>query len=394
MSWSFEFSLATFLIIIIISQAISIKTRSRISLQFILGVICIFGSAAGLFPIDFIEKAKMKDIGMIMYNMLIISSGTTLDFKRLKIQWKAIALCCIGVIVVTLAVGLGLSSFIGKDLAIVSPGPVVGGGAASAIASNSLSRLQSGLAAYPWLLFMVQGFFGLPLFAWAVRKEAHNILKKFGTENIEHNNSSEIKSFQTPKVSYKRIPRKYKTAAYYLGSLMIVSVFNRWLYDAFLVKTGIGINVTALLLGIFLGQLHIMERDPLQKSGSMEFLMLGLMALMGDVILKTPLKVILSLIPAVIIVFSVSSIVLIIIGTITARVFKFSIYKGISIALSSLVGFPLVVGIVKESVLKVTQNSKEAALLESTLMPSIVASSILVTNAISILLASFLTILH
>ena len=393
MSWSFEFSLMIFLLIIFISQTISVKTRSRISLQFVLGIICILGFALGLFPPDFIEKSKMKDVGFIAFNVLVVHSGTMLDFKKLKMQWKAITLCCSAILAVTAVVGFGLSPFIGKELALISPGPIVGGGAACAIASNSLFKIRPGLAAYPWLLFMVQGFFGFPLCAWAMRKEMRRILAESRMGCAARDHGREPPPLLDPKGFCERVPEEYKTTAYYLGLLMIVSVFNRWLYTAFLARTGIGMNVTALLFGIVLGQLKIIDRNPLQKSDSMGFLMLGLMALMGNALAKMSLAAILSLIPVILLVFSVSFIILVTTGVVTAKVFKFSIYKGIAITTSCMVGFPFTTALVKETALKIAESDEERGLLEARLMLPLVTSSILISNVVSIFLASFLTVL-
>ncbi|MCX7022987.1 MAG: hypothetical protein NT080_00010 [Spirochaetes bacterium] len=355
----------------------------------------MFGFALGWFPPDFIEKSKMKDVGFIAFNVLVVHSGTMLDFGKLKTHGKAIVLCCTAVLAVTAVVSFGIAPFIGKELALISPGPVVGGGAACAIASNSLLAIRPGLAAYPWLLFMVQGFFGIPLCAWAMGKDARGILaesRKSGA-TASRDRGREFPPVLVGEGLCGRIPEKYKGTAYYLGLIMIVSVFNRWLSTAFLARLGLGMDVTALLFGIALGQLRIIDRDPLQKSDSMGFLMLGLMALMGNALAKTPPAAILSLIPVVLLVFSVSSIVLVATGIVAGKVLKFSAYRGITLAVNCMVGFPFIATLVKATAVKTAGNGEERDLLESRLMPPLAAGSMLIGNVVSIFLASFVAAL-
>ncbi|MEG2018691.1 MAG: hypothetical protein RR128_09575, partial [Clostridium sp.] len=160
MEWPFEFSFRMFLIIAFLSYAIEIRSKSRLSLPFALGIICIIGFGTGLFPIEFIVESKMKEIGVIAFNMLIIHSGTMIDFKALKAQKKNIFIAVTGVVIMSVVIIWGVGPFIGKEFGAMSPGPLVGGGAAAAISSISMMRVDPGIAVFPWLIFMVQCFFG------------------------------------------------------------------------------------------------------------------------------------------------------------------------------------------------------------------------------------------
>ena len=154
MSWSFETSLLVFLAIIFLSQAVATLTRGKLSLPLVLGLICMAGFGGGFFPADFIVKSKMKDVGYIAFNVLVVHSGTTLDLGRLKAEWRTIALSSIVVLALSLVLVFGLGPVMGRSLAILSPGPVIGGGAACAIASNATVARSPLLAPFPWMIFM------------------------------------------------------------------------------------------------------------------------------------------------------------------------------------------------------------------------------------------------
>lgn len=390
MEWSFEFSFMMFLIIVFLSYAIEIRTKSRLSLPFALGIICIIGFGTGLFPKNFIVQSKMKEIGVIAFNMLVIHSGTMIDFKAIKSQKKNILIAVGGVVIMSAVVIWGVGPIIGREFAAMSPGPLVGGGAAAAISSISMLRVDPGIAVFPWLIFMAQCFFCVPFCSFLIKKESQLILDGY-RKGSKNKVSGNIQSAVTNEEQIKlcdRIPAKYKTTAYYLGTLMIVSVFNRWLSVSFFMEFGININITALIFGILMGSLGILERGPLIKSNTMSFLMLGLMALMVDTLASTSLSVLSSLIIPLIIVCTIGAVILILVGVTTSKICKFSLYKGIIITLNSMVGFPVNLQLVEETANKLATDNEEKQLLKGTLNPILSAGSTVIVNIVSILLAS------
>ncbi|MEG0307174.1 MAG: hypothetical protein RR636_04470 [Clostridium sp.] len=396
MEWPFELSLMVFLIIAFASNVVDIKTRSRLSLPFALGIICIVGFSTGLFPTEFIVASKMKDVGFIAFNMLIIHSGTMIDFKQLKSQKQSLIIAIIGVLIMSAVIIFGMSPFIGKELGAMSPGPIIGGGAAAAISSISVMQIKPELSVYPWMIFMLQCFFGIPICAFVIRKESNLILNNYRkNKNISKKVNGDMKNNTIVDERSKlcdRIPEKYKTTAYYLGALMIISVFNRWLNVSFVADLGINLNITALIFGIALGQLGIIDRAPLIKSQTMGFLMLGLMALMANTLAHTPIKVIISLIIPILAVFIVATIILVLVGIVASKIYKFSPYKGIMITLNSMVGFPVNLMLVDEASAKLSKNNEEKQVLKMNLNPVLSTGSTVIVNIISIVLASMVTV--
>ncbi|MEG2018690.1 MAG: hypothetical protein RR128_09570, partial [Clostridium sp.] len=228
------------------------------------------------------------------------------------------------------------------------------------------------------------------LCSYLIKKESKLILndyRKCGNKKTERNMHSAATIEERTRLC-DRIPAKYKTTAYYLGTLMIVSVFNRWLNVSFFMKFGININITALIFGVLLGSLGVLERGPLIKSNTMSFLMLGLMALMADTLAHTPLSVLVSLIVPLIIVCVIGASVLIIVGIVASKIYKFSIYRGIIITLNSMVGFPVNLQLVEESANKLGKDNEEKLVLKGSFNPMLCAGSTVIVNIVSILLAS------
>ena len=390
MNWPFEFSFLIFLIIAFLSCAIEIRSKSRLSLPFALGIICIVGFGTELFPKEFIVQSKMKEIGIIAFNMLVIHSGTMVDFKAIKEQRRSIIIAVTGVFIMSVVILCGVGAFIGKEFGAMSPGPLVGGGAAAAISSISMMRINPEIAVFPWLIFMVQCFFGIPIYFYLIKKESILILNDYRKvhEKKAVTNMQSAVAYEGKIKLCDRIPAKYKTTAYYLGTIMIISVFNRWLNVSFLMQFGFNINITALIFGILLGTLGILERGPLIKSNTMGFLMLGLMALMADTLAHTPVYVLSSLIIPLVIVSVVGVTVLIVVGTIMSKIYSFSPYRGIIITLNSMVGFPVNLQLVDEAANKLGKDNEEVQVIKGSLNPMLSAGSTVVVNIVSILLAS------
>ena len=410
MSWSFETSLLVFLAIIFLSQAVATLTRGKLSLPLVLGLICMAGFGGGFFPADFIVKSKMKDVGYIAFNVLVVHSGTTLNLSTLKSEWKSVALSAIVVLALSLALVFGLEPLVGRPLAVLSPGPAIGGGAACAIASNAVVARAPLLAPFPWMIFMVQGIFCTPLFAWAIRKEALRLARGgfeagsraqatagggvscSGTSSLcaapEQRGPTPAMATPARLKLCDRVPPLYRTTSFYLCSLMAVSVFNRWLNLTLVPRLGISPVITALIFGIILGQFGLMERDPLSKSDSMGFLMLGLMALMANSFAQVPLSGVLALAGPALLAVAAGTIVLAAAGLLFGRLFACSRYKSLTLALNCMVGFPFGMMIAKKVLASVAKDESQGAFLESELIPPLEAGSILVTNVISIFIAS------
>lgn len=391
MSWSFEASLAAFLGLAFAAHALSTLTRSRLSLQFWLGVLCFAGFASRILPADLIERSRMREVGVIAFNVLVVHSGTMIDLGEIGRRWKVALLCLALVLPAAAVLGIGLGPVLGRELAAVSPGPALGGGAAAAIASNALSLSRPELAAYPWIVFMLQCLFGLPLFSWTLRRALRSDGAKSGTPRP-------ARAAAAPGAARALLPERYRTTAWYLGSLMLVALFNKLLYSAFLSWTHVGPVVTALLLGIALRAAGVLERDPLGKSDSFGLLMLGLMALMAQAFAKAGPAALLSLVPAALLALVLASLTVAAAGALAGRLLGLGAWTGLAAAAGCLVGLPLCAALVQEagaaagdagatprpgSVLAPGRNPAAERLL-----PQVVIAASLMGNVLSIVLAS------
>lgn len=340
MDWSFEVSLMVFLVIAFVSQWIAGLTKSKLSLPFVLGVICIGGFALNIFPKDFVQKSKLIEVGTIAFNVLIIHSGSMFNLRHIKKNRKAAILVFTSVVVMTMVIVFGLRPLIGKEVAYIAPSSMIGGGASCAIGSIGILKKAPQFSSFPWLVFMFQSLFSLPLFVVMLKKEKSKKKKADVQATI-------VEEQCEKKMLCERIPKKYRTPAFYLAMLMVISVANRWLNSLFLADLGISITMSALIIGMVLGQLGIIERAPLKNSDSFGLLMIGLMSLMANSFAHTPLNLVLSLLIPLLWCFVICTLILVIIGILMSKPLGFSKNMGVLLAVSTMVSFPINTFIIK-----------------------------------------------
>ncbi len=389
MNWSFEISFLVFLIIIFVSQTIATKLGSLIPMPLILGVLSIIGFATNLLPRNFIEKSNMIIVGTIAYNLFVVNSGTMINIKLLKMHCKDSVICLASSMAIFVIVGIGLRNVIGRELAILSSGSVIGGGATCAIASFMVMGIKPELSVYPWLVFMFQGVFAVPVITWALKKEAKVSLESYRKLHADVLAKNEFavsnKDLSQSMSICKKIQPRYKTTAYYLLLIMGINVLNKYVHSKF--SIGINSNATALMAGFIFSQIGLIEAAPLHKSDSFGLLLLGLMGLMVNTLSKNTLVNIISLLKPMAIMFIVSVLVLIVMAVILSKIYKLSIYGRIAMNLNCLMGFPANKLLVEKALI-VGETKEEKEYLNMKLSPLLNIATMLIANTISIIIAA------
>ena len=340
--WTFEASLAAFLALAALSQAAAALSRGRVSLPLALGVLCIAGFALGALPTDLAARSRMKEVGVIAFNVLIVHGGTALG-SGLGRDGRKAAVVASGSAAALLAIlGGGLVVLGYPHEALSAMGPALGGGAACAIASNAVSRRQPELAVLPWLVFMLQGCFGLPVLSWALRRERDRMDRMDRTDAT--GGARRILEKTDPPAAgpaiFERMPRRARGSAYYLGGLMLAAWISRVLHGLVLAKLGVHPALGALALGVLLSRLGLLEREPLRYSDSFGLLMLGLMSLMADTLAVSGLGGLLRYIPLAALVCGIATAVLTLSGAAFGLLAGVGTWRGIAAALCAQAGAP------------------------------------------------------
>lgn len=403
-TWAFDRSFLVFLVIAFVSLTIAAKLRSMIPMPLIYGVLFAIGFGTGILPTDMLLSANMIAVGTIAFNVLVIHSGTMINFKMLKAKKNEAFICIAASLILVVIVGFGLTPILGKGLAFLSPGSVIGGGASCAIASRWVLDKNPAISVFPWLVFMFQGLFSVPVVTWALKRESRALSKEFRARDAGNGQEKPAgmpkpgamggnpNVQQSGKVPFcERIPAKYKNTAYYLGIIMIVTVINNLLQGTVLAGMNINPNITALLFGCILGSLGLMDKAPLFKADSYGLLLLGLMGLMANTIAKCPWQGLVAFIPPLLLVFVVSTIVLVLCGVVGAKICGFRPERGIALTMNCMMGFP-VNDMLTNQAAAIGESEAEKGYIKSQIGPVLGIGTMLISNAVSVLIVSLMVI--
>lgn len=382
-TWTFAQSFLVFLLIVFVSQSVATGLRSRLPMPLLFGVLFAAGFAFGWLPEDLLLAANMVAVGTIAFNVLVIHSGTMIDLRLLRAQKKEALLCAGAALGMSGVCLLVLPPLIGRNLALLAPGAVVGGGATCAIGSRWVSSVRPELSFFPWMIFMFQGVFSVPVVAWALQKETARLLMEPGKAPAPATRAC-------ARGLCGKIPCAYKTPAYYLGLLMTVAVFNYLIQGTVLKDCNINLNITALLLGILFGNLGLVDRAPLFRCDSYGLLILSLMGLMANNLAHTPLNGLLSLIGPVLISLLVGTAVLTVCGVCLGKALHMSPYAGVVLAMNSVMGFPVNRMLAVRAASAAPAERREE--LEGRLLSTLNLSTTLVSNGLSVFIISILVI--
>ena len=252
-TWSFAQSFLILLMIVFVAQSLAAWLRSLVPMPLFFGVFFAGGFALGWLPRDLLLASNMVAVGTIAFNVLVIHSGTMVDLALVRMKRKE-ALTAVGsALVMTAVLMLVLPPLIGRDLALLAPGAVVGGGASCAIGSRWVSGIRPDISFFPWMIFMFQGLFSVPVVTWALKRESARLVDELSAQP-----ATALPGGRPGPVA--RIPQVYKTPAYYLGLIMAAAVLNYALQGTVLAGMNINLNITALLLGILEGNLGLLVR--------------------------------------------------------------------------------------------------------------------------------------
>lgn len=392
-TWSFAQSFLIFVLIIFAAQALSSISKSYIPMPLLMGTFFILGFSLKLFPDDMILSSNMIAVGTIAFHVLVIHSGTLISIRFLQTHKKAASLCLISTIILFAVVCFGLRPLIGRKLALLAPGSIVGGGASCAIASKWVSETAPEVSVFPWLIFMLQGLFSVPLCSFALKKEADLILDRLRKGELQDPVREPAPEEQSGLVG--KIPAFFKTPAYYLGTIMIVSFINQlfvsWINQQF--QLHINVNMTALLLGFLLGHFGFMEKGPLFRSDSYGLLLMGLMGLMANTLAVTikngTVFSVLRLIPALLLCMAVGTAVMALCGFFIGKKMGLSPYKGIILCVNCITGFPVNQALLLHCC-SVGKDPHEQAVLKSQLAPALTTGTMLISNGLSIFIVGIL----
>lgn len=390
MTLTFEWALTLCISIFLISTIISTKTNSKLPTMLTMSFIFLVGFWTVL-PQDIIEISGIKTIYNICFLVVLIHVGAMFEMSKLKKDWRLALVVLTAVLAITILVGVIATVVFGKEIALCSIPPLTGGGISGIImmnAANEKGYTQAALLAM--MIMTLQIFIGSVLTGFNLRKEAVSKLK-IGIQN--GNEHTDIAEKAEKETIIEKIPEKYRDTTFHLFTCCLLGALAYLLGDITSGWTGGIVNksILAIVFGILAKQFGIIEANPLEKSGSYPFLMMGLyIGIMDNLKMVTPSMLIETFIPFVG-VFVISTIGIWFLCPLVGKKMNFTAAFSRAIGFNCFLGYPFNHQITIESINAVTNDPEERKYLEKELLPPMILAGVIAISVVSVLVAGIVS---
>jgi len=374
-----------FLVILVIGDLISMKTKARVPMLFASLFIYLLLIWGGM-PKELADIGYIKAAGGIVIPMLILHMGTMISFKEIKEQWRPVIATLAGLAGI-LAALFGIGQFIiGYSEAVAGAGPIAGGVIATMVTIENLTKKGlEDLSVIPAMVLGLQFLVGIPLSSFFLKKYAISLKGSMPSAETLANVQKKNESAEVDKKKYL-LSGSHETSFTILLTVAIGSTIAVYLGGL----TGIDRTIWALFIGMLGAYYGIYKKDVLTKANSfgiVSFIITAyILTLMNGI---TP-QGIMSKAYVIFMVLLLGTLGIIVGAFIVAKILRYDTRLAIAVALTAEFGFPANYWISYEVSRSVAGNKKEEAyILDKVLTPMLVGGYISVTIT-SIIIAGIL----
>lgn len=379
---------------------ISLKTKAFIPSVFVCAVLFLLGYWT-FFPTDLVARAGIPTVtAVLLIFLLIVNMGTLLSWKEMVIQWKTVVVALVslgGVIVICYSIG---SLFFDKNLITAAIPPLIGGVVSSIIMHDAALALGlEDVAVFALLIYVMQGFAGYSLTSVALKKEGRRVLAlhrkgewKGSTEGLDELDAlAKESAFERPRM-FSRMDAKYDTDYFKLFRIAVVGLLAYTTSLLFKKHLGIVVDqfVLCLLFGVIAVGVGFLERQPLQKSNSMGFAMMGIMVFVFNGLSKASPDMLMRLLLPLVVLIGLAVIGMFIASFVIALILRINPFMAFSVALTALYGFPADYIITKEVVDNLTDDETERKVLLDHMLPPMLIGGFVSVTIVSVILAGYM----
>ncbi|GIN86003.1 hypothetical protein J6TS2_23890 [Heyndrickxia sporothermodurans] len=380
------FAAMLILLLIAAGEIISVLTRARVPMLIIaiLGFLVLIWT--GIFPKNIIETSTFSSIGNLLMGPLVVHLGTLIPLNLMLKQYKAVLIALGGTLVSLLIVLPIITMLFGYETAVAGMGPIVGGIVAFIVTSDQLKAVGfEHLIAIPALVLAIHKLFGMPVASVFLRKYAlilrdKNDFNKYvkeaaaTVETSSHNTKSSQKKyeFNTTNILLFKL---------FLGASLAIVIGN---------YTGVSSTIWCLIIGVIGSRVKFYEENIMDKAKASSIAVLGAIFIVIASMSNVSLKQFLHFIPQVVTIIIVGQVGIIIGGFIFSKILKWHPYKGMSLALTAMFGFPADYILCQEVSRSVGRTEEEQQALLNELSPPMLIAGFTTVTVASVIIASIL----
>ncbi len=380
--------------ILAIGETVSTKTKAFIPSVFVSAILFLTGYWT-ILPGDIVSQSSFATpvVYLAMY-LILTHMGTLMSVKELLSQWRTVLIAFSGIAgVCAMTLTLGKALF-GWETVVAATPPLTGGVVASILMSNAAAdRGLTSIAVLATAMYIMQGFFGYPITALMLKKEATRLalqirngeprlnLQQFGlaqekSENVEIKKKSKLRIFPP-------LPEKYQTTYMILLKLGIVALISTK------VAPYIHVNqfVVCLLFGVIGREIGFLEENSLVKAKSFGFLITILMAFVFAGLSKATPEMLKEIAVPLFGIIIMGVFGMAIMSMFIGRLLGYSKEMAFSVAMTSLYGFPADYILTIESIKAVATNEEEHEYILSQMLPKMLVGGFTTVTVASVIIA-------
>ena len=375
------------LLILAIGEFVSTKTKAFIPSVFVSAVLFLVGFWT-ILPADIVTQSSFATpvVYLSMY-LLLTHMGTLMSVKELLGQWRTVLIALAGIIGIC-AMTLTVGSFLfGWQTVVAATPPLTGGVVASILMSGAANDMGlTSIAVLVTCMYIMQGFFGYPIAAVMLKKEAKrlgNQVKTGEAKILKEKNSEENVETKSKFRIFPPLPEQFQTTYVILLKLAFVA----WLASAAAPIIHLNQFVVCLLFGVIGREIGFLEEKALIKANAFGFLMTVLMAYIFAGLAQATPEMLGQIVLPLFGIIALGVLGMYILSMIMGKLLGETKEMAFSIAMTALFGFPADYILTIESAKSVTDNEEEYNYAIDQMLPKMLVAGFTTVTIASVIIA-------
>ncbi|GAU78955.1 hypothetical protein [Fusibacter sp. 3D3] len=377
------------LAILTIGEIVSTKTKAFVPSVFVSATLFLIGYWT-ILPADIVTQSSFSTpiVYLSMY-LLLTHMGTLMSVRELLGQWRTVVIALAGIVgicAMTLTIGQVL---FGWQAVVAGTPPLTGGVVASILLSTAATELGlPAIAVLATAMYIMQGFFGYPVTALLLKKEAKRLADQVRSGEVSFKPHEKLAQEALAESSKKfrifpPVPEQYLTPYVILVKLGFVA----WL--AVLASPFLHLNqfVVCLLFGVIGREIGFLEEKALVKANAFGFLMTVLMAfIFAGLSQATPemLKQIAAPLFGIIVLGVIGMGIL---SILVGKLLGYTKEMAFSVAMTALYGFPADYVLTIEAIKSMTETEEEHDYATDQMLPKMLVGGFTTVTIASVIIA-------
>lgn len=377
------------LAILTIGEIVSTKTKAFVPSVFVSATLFLIGYWT-ILPADIVTQSSFATpiVYLSMY-LLLTHMGTLMSVKELLGQWRTVLVALAGIVgicAMTLTIGQVL---FGWQAVVAGTPPLTGGVVASILLSTAATELGlPAIAVLATAMYIMQGFFGYPVTAFLLKKEAKRLADQVRSGEVSFKpheklaKENELESGNKFRI-FPPVPEQYLTPYVILFKLGFVA----WL--AVLASPYLHLNqfVVCLLFGVIGRQIGFLEEKALVKANAFGFLMTVLMAFIFAGLSQATPEMLKEIAAPLFGIIVLGVIGMGLFSILVGKVLGYTKEMAFSVAMTALYGFPADYVLTIEAIKSMTETEEEHDYATDQMLPKMLVGGFTTVTIASVIIA-------